>query len=233
MPEKKSKTIQFPHFVRSFSMPDLSADEQGKVLEGHAAVFGQTTNICGCFSEIIARGAFDNTDFTDVLFDVNHDLDSLPLARSRNNNANSTLQLSVDDQGLAIRALLDIENNPDAKALWNSVQRGDISGMSFIFSVRADEWTGEDTDMPTRTITDIAKVYEVSAVSMPAYDGTDINARGQTALESAKKTLESVRTRAALESEAEQKADDEKRAAEKAAKQNEERRKRLLLATYF
>ncbi|HCW79588.1 MAG TPA: HK97 family phage prohead protease [Ruminococcaceae bacterium] len=233
MLEKSNKKIQYPHFVRSFSMPDLNTDEKGKVLEGHAAVFGQTTNICDCFNEIIARGAFDNTDFTDVLFDVNHDLDSLPLARSRNNNANSTLQLSVDDQGLAIRALLDIENNPDAKALWNSVQRGDISGMSFIFSVRSDEWTGEDTDMPTRTITDIAKVYEVSAVSMPAYDGTDINARGQSALESAKKTLESARTRAALESEAEQKADDEKRAAEKAAKKYEERRKRLILETYF
>ena len=236
MSKKKNEKIQYPHFIRAFSMPDLNADDandQGKVLEGHAAVFGQTTNICDCFNEIIARGAFDNTDFTDVLFDVNHDLNSLPLARSRNNNANSTLQLSVDDQGLAIRALLDIENNPDAKALWNSVQRGDMSGMSFIFAVRADEWTGEDTDMPTRTITDIAKVYEVSAVSMPAYDGTNINARGQSALESAKKTLESARANASLGSEAEYKADDEKRAAEKAAKEHEERCKRLILATYF
>jgi HK97 family phage prohead protease len=181
---------------RAFSMPDLTADEQGKTLEGHAAVFGQVTNICGCFNETIARTAFDNTDFTNVLFDVNHDLSSLPLAHSRNNTANSTLQLSVDNQGLAIRALLDIDNNPDAKALWSAVQRGDMSGMSFIFFVRNEEWSGEDTDMPTRTITDISKVIEVSAVSMPAYDGTDINARSQSALESAQKTLESARARA-------------------------------------
>lgn len=193
---KNKKPITGSHEMRAFSMPDLSTDEQGKTLEGHAAVFGQATNICGCFNEVIARGAFDNTDFTDVLFDVNHDLDSLPLARSRNNNSNSTLQLSVDNQGLDIRALLDIENNPDAKALWSAVQRGDMAGMSFIFSVRNEEWTGQDTEMPTRTITDIAKVYEVSAVSMPAYDGTDINARSQSALESAKRVLESARAKA-------------------------------------
>ena len=177
-------------------MPDLATNEEGKTLEGHAAVFGQAADVCGCWKETIARGAFGNTDFTDVLFDVNHDLDSLPLARSRNNNANSTLQLSVDDQGLAIRALLDTDNNPDAKALWSSVQRGYIAGMSLIFSVRKDEWTGLDSDMPSRTITDIAKVYEVSAVSMPAYAGTDINARGQSALESAQKALESARAKA-------------------------------------
>ncbi len=184
------------HEMRAFSMPDLATNEEGKTLEGHAAVFGQTTNVCGCWNETIARGAFDNTDFTDVLFDVNHDLDSLPLARSRNNNANSTLQLSVDSQGLAIRALLDTDNNPDAKALWSSVQRGDLTGMSLIFAVRKDEWTGLDSDMPSRTITDIAKVYEVSAVSMPVYAGTDINARGQSALDSAQKTLESARAKA-------------------------------------
>ena len=61
--------------------------------------------------------------------------------------------------------------------------------------------------MPQRTITDIAKVYEVSAVSMPANPGTDINARSQSALESAQKTLESARARAALDSGTEQRSD--------------------------
>lgn len=180
---------------RSYAMPDLAADGAGNTIEGHAAVFGQSYDMYGCWSETIARGAFDNTDFSDVLFDLNHDLKSLPLARSRNNNANSTLQLQIDDQGLATRAVLDIENNGDAKALHSSVKRGDINGMSYIFSVRKDEWTGLDSDYPSRTITDIAKVFEVSAVSMPANPGTDINARSQSALESAQKTLESARAR--------------------------------------
>ncbi|CAB1243734.1 HK97 family phage prohead protease [Ruminococcaceae bacterium BL-6] len=181
--------------ARAFSMPDLKADDSGNVVEGHAAVFGQSYDMYGCWSETIARGAFDNTDFTDVLFDVNHNLDSLPLARSRNNNENSTLQLKIDDQGLATRAVLDVENNSDSKALYSSVQRGDINGMSYIFSVRKDEWQGLDSDYPSRTITDIAKVWEVSAVSMPANPGTDISARSQSALDSAKKMLDSVRAK--------------------------------------
>lgn len=193
--------------VRAFSMPDLKAGEGGNIVEGHAAVFGQQTNMYW-YSETIQRGAFDKTDFTDVLFSVNHDLDNIPLARSRNNNANSTLQLQVDDQGLNTRATLDVENNADARALYSAVGRGDINGMSMIFVVAEDEWTGLDTDLPHRNIISISKVYEVSAVSFPAYEGTDINVRGKDALESAKRALESARAKE-LES-----SDDEQRQKE-------------------
>lgn len=193
---KHEKPVYGEKEARAYAMPDLAADDTGNTVEGHAAVFGQSYDMYGCWSETIARGAFDNTDFSDVLFDVNHDTRSLPLARSRNNNSNSTLQLKIDDQGLFTRAVLDIENNSDAKALYSSIKRMDMNGMSYIFSVRSDEWVGLDGDYPSRTITDIAKVWEVSAVSMPANPGTDINARSQSALDSAKKTLESARARA-------------------------------------
>jgi len=178
---------------RSFGMPDLTVQPEGNVLQGHAAVFDQTTDIGGMFNEIIDRGAFSQTDFTDVLMSINHDLDRIPLARSRNNNANSTLQLQVDNTGLAIRANLDVDNNQEAKALYSSIQRGDINGMSFIFYVRGENWEGLDTETPTRHITDIAKVIEVSAVSFPAYDQTDISARSSETLDSAKKTLDSAK----------------------------------------
>ena len=194
--KSRSKPIKGSHEMRAFPMPDLQADPTGNTIEGHAAVFGQTTNICGCFDETISRGAFDKTDFTDVVLSVNHDISKIPLARSRNNTKNSTLQLSVDDMGLDTRSVLDIENNQEAKALYSAIQRGDMSGMSFIFDVSDDAWTGEDTDHPARTITGIGKVYEVSVVSFPAYDGTDINARSQSALESAKRALESARAKA-------------------------------------
>ncbi len=193
---KQSKPLKEGLEMRSFSMPDLQAEPEGNVIQGHAAVFGETANIYGMWNETIERGAFDKTDFTDVLFSINHDLTKIPLARSRNNNANSTLRLQVDDQGLNTRATLDLENNTDAQALYSAISRGDINGMSFIFSVRkgtGDVWTGLDTDMPSRTITDIAKVIEVSAVSFPAYAGTNIDARSQSALDSAEMTLESVR----------------------------------------
>ncbi len=193
--KNKNLPLNGSHEMRAFSMPDLKADDTGNTVEGHAAVFGETYDMYW-YTETIARGAFDKTDFTDVLFSINHDLKKLPLARSRNNNANSTLQLQVDDTGLNTRAVLDIENNSEAKALYSSIQRGDMNGMSYIFTVRNHEWTGLDTDKPSRTITDIAKVYEVSAVSMPANPGTDINARSQTELESAKGALESARAKA-------------------------------------
>lgn len=179
---------------RAFTMQDLRAEPEGNMIQGHAAVYGQETIIGGWFKEIIERGAFDNTDFKDVIFSVNHDLKRIPLARSRNNNANSTLQLQPDEQGLDTRAVLDTENNVEAKALYSAVGRGDISGMSFIFTVRDEVWEDLDTEMPTRRIKDIAKVFEVSAVSFPAYGGTDINARDQQALDSARAALESARS---------------------------------------
>lgn len=184
--------------IRAFSMPDIRAEQEdgkGGIIQGHAAVFNQPADIGGMFQEIIEPTAFEQTDFRDVVLTVNHDLSKVPLARSRNNNVNSTLQLSIDDRGLFIRAVLDIENNADARALYSSINRGDISGMSFIFVVRGQEWENLDSDYPTRRITDIAKVFEVSAVSFPAYAGTDIHtARDQQALESARAALESARS---------------------------------------
>jgi len=185
---------------RSFKMADMRAiapteNNNQATITGHAAVFNQITNICDWFNEIIEWGAFARTDFTDVLFSVNHDLQKIPLARSRNNNANSTLQLQVDNIGLAVRANLDIENNMDSKSLYSSIDRGDMDGMSFIFYVEEERWEGLDTDMPTRHIMSISKVVEVSAVNFPAYSGTDIAlSRDNDALDSAKLALENARS---------------------------------------
>ena len=162
-------------------------------LEGRAIVFGSQTDI-GWYDEIIDKGALDDTDLRDVRMLVNHNTDMIPLARSRNNNENSTMQLSVDDEGMVIRADLDIENNSDAKNLYSAVSRGDISGMSFMMIVDWDKWADVDSDHPTRTITSIRKVLEVSAVTWPAYEATSIEARGLAgALESAKASLESAK----------------------------------------
>ncbi|WP_375104938.1 HK97 family phage prohead protease [Paenibacillus sp. RS8] len=194
MMQKNKLPVMHEPERRAFVMNDLRADPAGNIMEGHAAVFEQVTVIGGWFKEIIERGAFDKTDFKDVIMSVNHDLKRIPLARSRNNNANSTLQLQVDEQGLNTRAELDVENNMEAKALYSAVGRGDISGMSFIFTVRDETWEGLDTELPTRRIKDIGRVIEISAVSFPAYDGTDINARDQQALDSARTALESARS---------------------------------------
>lgn len=192
--DKKQLPTKDMKVIRSFGFPDIRANEDDTYIEGHAAVYNQRTNICDWFYEVIERGAFDDTDFDDVLFSANHEWRKIPLARSRRNNENSTMQLKVDDKGLYVKADLDVENNSEAKSLYSAVKRGDINGMSFIFYVGEERWTDLESDMPTRYISKIAKVREVSAVNFPAYEGTDINARDKLALDNAKATLDNVRS---------------------------------------
>ena len=128
-------------------------------------------------------------------FFVNHRDNKIPLARSRNNNGNSTMKLSVDLTGLAMDAKVDTENNQEARAVYSAVERGDVSGMSFSFRVKEQSWEKLDTDYPVRHIKKIAKVYEVSVVNDPAYEDTDISARDKEALESARAPLDSARSK--------------------------------------
>ena len=167
-------------------------DKHGAIITGTPIVYASKTDLFDFF-EIIDRGALDKADLTDVRFLVNHDTSKIPLARSRRNNENSTMQLSVDKDGMKIRVDLDVENNAEAKALYSAVQRGDITGMSFMFAIREDSWEDLDTDKPTRHIRAIDTVVEVSAVTFPAYEETEIQARNKQALENARQTLDSVR----------------------------------------
>ena len=168
-------------------------DEHGHFLTGRPIVFNAKTDL-GWYDETIASGALDDADLRDVRFLINHNIDMIPLARSRNNNENSTMQLSVDDEGMKIRVDLDTENNSEARNLYSAVERGDLDGMSFMFTVEADSWDDSDSDHPSRTIEKLGKIFEVSAVTFPAYEQTSISARGLSdALESAKESLESVK----------------------------------------
>ena len=169
-------------------------DEHGRFLTGQPIVYNERTDL-GWYDEIIDEDALAETDLRDVRFLINHNTDMIPLARSRNNNANSTMQMEVvTNVGMVIRVDLDTENNADARALYSAVERGDISGMSFMFTVDSDSWEDLESDHPTRHIRKIDKVFEVSAVTFPAYEATSITARGLSeALESARTSLESAK----------------------------------------
>lgn len=174
-------------------------DEGIVILSGRPIVYNSRTDL-GLFDEIIQQGALDGADLTDVRFLVNHDTSKIPLARSRRNNGNSTMQFSVDQEGMSIDWVkLDVKNNDQARALASAVKRGDITGMSFMFILDEDgyEWQNLETDHPTRVIKRITSVIEVSAVTFPAYDATsiEVNQRNQQALESARAALESARRR--------------------------------------
>lgn len=176
----------------NFEIRAENNDKNGDHITGRPIVYNSKTDL-GYFDEVIESGALDKANLKDVRFLVNHNTDMIPLARSRNNNENSTMQMSVDKDGMGIRVNLDTENNSEAKSLYSAIKRGDISGMSFMFTIDDEEWSDIESDHPTRTIKKIGQVFEVSAVTFPAYESTELTARNKEALDSAKLTLESVR----------------------------------------
>lgn len=192
MPEKGNKK-ELERRSYNFEIRAEESDGVG-ILTGRPIVYNSKTDL-GWFDEVIELGALDGADLTDVRFLVNHDLSKIPLARSRRNNGNSTMQFSIDQQGMLLDWVkLDVENNADARALYSAVQRGDVSGMSFMFSIDSERWEDLESDHPTRHIEKIGSVVEVSAVTFPAYDSTEINARSEEALEKARLAVETART---------------------------------------
>lgn len=177
----------------SFEVRASAANDNGiRTVEGRPIVYGQRTNL-GYFDEIIEAGALDGADLRDVRFLLNHDTSKIPMARSRRNNKNSTMQLVVDKDGMGITAAVDTANNADARALCSAIDRGDLSGMSFMFSIDDEEWEDLQSDHPTRHIKKIGTVVEVSAVTFPAYEQTEISTRCKQALDSARSAVDTAR----------------------------------------
>lgn len=149
---------------------EVREEEGGGIrVEGYAAVFNQEADIGGWFREVIAPGAFtDAIGRDDVVFLINHE--GLPLARTRS----GTLVLEQDARGLKMSTTLDA-NDPDVKSIVGKMKRGDLDKMSFAFLPDVQEWD-ETGDTPLRTITK-ARLFDVSIVTTPAYDGTEIGLR--------------------------------------------------------
>lgn len=189
--------------MRGYDWRYETREEDGQgIIEGHPVVYDQMTDL-GYFNEIIERGALDKTDLRDVRLCLNHDT-SVVYARSRSNTPDSTMRIWIEEDGLHFRANLDLEN-PLSKAYYSMIDRRDIDKMSFMFSVDGDEWSDLETEHPTRRITSIGSIVEISAVTFPAYDSTEIQARDKEALESAQADLERARQsmRTSLESDLE------------------------------
>ena len=186
-------------FETRFYDANLEKREDGKqgTVYGRPIVFNSVADI-GLFDEVIMPGALDETDLTDVRLCLNHDT-SYVYARSRRNNPNSTMRLMPDASGMTIEADLDIEGSPAARDLYSAITRNDLDKMSFMFSVADDEWENLDSDHPLRRIKKIRSVVEVSAVTFPAYNSTDIYTRSKEALENARLALESARQQRAKE----------------------------------
>lgn len=174
-------------FKRNYSFEIRANEDKEKksyTLTGRPIVYNSKTDL-GYFDEIIESGALDKADLKDVRFLVNHDTSKIPLARATEGNKESTMRFNVDKNGMEISVELDVENNLEARALYSAVQRGDITGMSFMFTIDGEEWENLESDHPTRHIRAIGQVFEVSAVTFPAYESTEISARDKKSLDDA------------------------------------------------
>ena len=151
--------------------------EESFIVEGYAATFGEPYLMGETedyrFMEQIDRRAFDSCEMKDVIFQYDHE--GPVFARK----SNGTLEVSVDDHGLKVRA--DLGGTEDGRKLYRMIKGCYVNQMSFAFTVSGDEeLRSKDSDgktVFTRTITGIRRLYDVSAVSIPANDGTEISAR--------------------------------------------------------
>ena len=164
------------------------------IIEGRPIVY-ETKAHLGYFSEIIERGALEKTNLKDVRLCLNHDT-SFVYARSRNNNENSTMKLKTDEKGLFFTAKLDIENSSRAKDLYSAISRRDITQMSFMFTIDKEKWEDLESECPIRRITEIGQVFEISAVTFPAYEATEVTARNKSDLDRARAALERAKVQA-------------------------------------
>lgn len=148
-------------------------ETESREVEGIASVFNQKTDL-GWFTEEIDRGAFDGCDMTDVVLNFNHD-NSMLLAGTRN----GSLTLAVTDEGLLQRGtIIDTTQGRDVLKL---LREGLITKMSFAFTIDpdgGDEWIYErGAEKEHRVIKKIKRLYDVSLVTFPAYEGTSVGMR--------------------------------------------------------
>ena len=163
---------------RNFQVPfEIRAKEdEGMIVEGYATTFNEKYLLWEedgyeVWEQVDAR-AFDETDMSDVIMQYNHE------GRVFARLSNGTLELDADEHGLKVRA--DLGGTEIGRQLYEEIKGGYTNKMSFGFTVKTDDVENKKEDAKTvitRTITEIAKLYDVSAVSIPANDGTTISAR--------------------------------------------------------
>ena len=154
----------------------VPGEEERKIVTGYASTFDEPYKLFewegGEYWEVVDRAAFDNTDMSDVIMQYDHE--GRVFARTRNN----TLEVTTDEHGLKIEA--DLGGTEIGRELFEEIRGGYTDRMSFGFTVNGETEGREKLDNGviryTRRITSVQKLYDVSAVSLPANDGTEIGA---------------------------------------------------------
>ena len=165
--------------IRSAETEDAEQEER-KIVTGYASTFNEPYTLYEDedwkFDEVVDSRAFDKTDMSDVIMQYDHE--GRVFARMSNN----TLTVIPDEKGLLIQA--DLGGTELGRQLFEEIEGGYTNKMSFGFTVDSEERKDsklEDGRLHTvRTITSVRKLYDVSAVSLPANDATSISVRTLT-----------------------------------------------------
>lgn len=161
-------------------------------ISGRGIPFNETANVNNCFYERIEPGAIQQKVLKDVAMFINHRVNEIPVARSK--NGKGSLKLEIKPDGVYYDTQLDIENDVEARRLCSAIYRGDINGTSFIMHVSKERWEDLDKRMPTRIIEEIDYIQEISPVNYPVYDkSTNIDLRSANALDNARATLDNAK----------------------------------------
>jgi len=169
---------------RTFSYEVRAGEsEESRTVTGYAAVFSSPSELMWGFTEEIAPGAFDSVLDDDVRALFNHDPNQI-LARTKAGN----LSISVDERGLKYE--FDAPNTTAGNDLLINLRNGNVSQSSFGFTVESDEWTSNGDGTEKRTITKVGRLFDVSPVTYPAYDTTEVTARSLQAAKAGKSSTE-------------------------------------------
>lgn len=164
MNDKETRTFD----IKGLEVRATTSDDFIGQIGGYAVVFNEPSQNLGGFIERVDPNAFDDVDFSDVVALYDHNFANV-LGRTSAN----TLQLEIDKNGL--RFSLNIPNTTLGKDVYTNIRAGNLQGMSFGFTVDTDDWDRGADQTPERVIEKIGALYEVSVVTMPAYQDTTVN----------------------------------------------------------
>jgi HK97 family phage prohead protease len=156
-------------FFPSVELRAYKTEEESRMLvEGYAIVFNSESRDLGGFTEVVKENALDGAleRNTDVLALYGHDYQNVLGRQSAD-----TLQLEKDERG--IKFTLDLPNTQLGRDVYTLVERGDLKGNSFGFTVEKDSWDKKG-DKVIRTIEQVRDLFEISIVSLPAYEATEL-----------------------------------------------------------
>ena len=168
---KADQTEQTSNSQQNDQKQPQETQQAANKIEGYALMFNQPSKDLGGFVEVIDPKALDGVDLSNVIMLDQHDY-SKPLASVKA----GTLQLNVDDKGLHFTATID-PSVSYANDTLNNVKNGNINSMSFRFDTDdgSDSWSRDDNGQITRTVNQIKDLLEVSTVTIPSYDATNVD----------------------------------------------------------